>query len=141
MSMTPTIVALDVGERRIGVALANMEARMASPLMTLDRQEYSDIYARIKQLITEHNVQTVVVGLPRGMQGQETQQTASTREFARELEDLCNVTVQFQDEAGTSLLAKEELNTLKKNYDKGDVDKLAATYILRDWLQNAEVVR
>ena len=140
MSMTPTIVALDVGERRIGVALANMEARMASPLMTLDRQEYSDIYARIKQLITEHNVQTVVVGLPRGMQGQETQQTASTREFARELEDLCNVTVQFQDEAGTSLLAKEELNTLKKNYDKGDVDKLAATYILRDWLQNAEVV-
>lgn len=141
MSMTPTIVALDVGERRIGVALANMEARMASPLMTLDRQEYSDIYARIKQLITEHNVQTVVVGLPRGMQGQETQQTASTREFARELEDSCNVTVQFQDEAGTSLLAKEELNTLKKNYDKGDVDKLAATYILRDWLQNAEVVR
>lgn len=138
MSEVRVIIALDVGDRRIGVALANLEARIASPLMTLDRQDYADIFERIKTLITEHNAHAVIVGLPRGMEGQETLQTASARTFASELKQACSTTVYLQDEAGTSLAAKDELNALNKSYQKGDVDKLAATYILRDWLESAE---
>ena len=75
------------------------------------------------------------------MQGQETGQTVSARKFARELEHACSVTVYLQDEAATSLLAKDELEARKKPYKKGDIDKLAATYILRDWLQSAEAIK
>lgn len=138
MSDARSIIALDVGDRRIGVAVANLEARMASPLITLDRQQHADIFNRINELIIEHHAHAIIVGLPRGMEGQETRQTAIARQFASDFEQTCSKPVYLQDEAGTSLAAKDELNALKQSYQKGDVDKLAATYILRDWLETTE---
>ncbi len=139
MAQTHNILSLDVGNRRIGVALASLEARLPKPLLTIDRQEHEDVFVRIKELIAEHEAEAVVVGLPRGMEGQETEQTVIARKFARELEHACMVEVFLQDEAATSLDAKDELEASGKPWEKGDVDKLAATYILRDWLETAEV--
>ena len=107
MIQTHNVLALDVGERRIGVALASMEARMASPLLTLDRREHADIMVRIKQLLAQHEIDTVVVGLPRGMEGQETDQTRSARQFAADLAEVCGLPVHLQDEAATSLAAED----------------------------------
>jgi putative holliday junction resolvase len=134
MTATHNILCLDVGERRIGVALASLEARIASPLLTLDRQETSNVYDTIKQLVHEHAATTVVVGLPRGMEGQETQQTHAVREFAETLGHELRIPIVMQDEATTSVVAEAELQQKGKPYQKGDIDKLAATYILNDWL-------
>lgn len=131
---THTVLALDVGERRIGVALASMEARIAKPLLTIDRNDAGDIFASISKLVQEHKAESVVVGLPRGMEGQETAQTKSSREFAAKLQEVLSAKVYLQDEAGTSLAAEDELKQSAKPYQKVDIDKLAATYILDDWL-------
>lgn len=134
-----SVLGLDVGSKRIGVALASLEARIASPLTTLNVEDYPDVTKKITELVNDNNCEHVVVGLPRGMNGQETNQTAIVREFARKLKASTEAKVYLQDEAGTSILAEEELNRKKKPYTKGDIDKLAATYILHDWLSGANV--
>ena len=134
MTQTHNVLALDVGDRRIGVAVASLEARLASPLLTIDRTKVADICQEVVRLVESHTADALVVGLPRDMEGRETAQTAITRQFVTELQNHVSIPIHFQDEAGTSLEAKAELEARTKNYEKGDVDKLAATYILRDWL-------
>lgn len=142
MTQGHTVISLDVGDRRIGVAVASLEARLPSPLVTLDRKNTDDIFETVMDLVTQQQAVAVVVGLPRDIEGRETAQTAVTRAFAEELRSRLQVPLYMQDEAGTSLLAKAELEEKYKTYEKGDVDKLAATYILRDWLtDHAEGVR
>jgi len=127
------ILALDVGERRVGVALASSIARLPAVVTTIDRREH-DAYEVIAKLVKEHGVSTIVVGLPRGMQGQDTAQTDYCRDFAAELEEAVGMQVVMQDEAATSLEAEEYLKKLGKPYAKGDIDAYAAVIILRDWL-------
>ena len=129
-------LGLDVGDRRIGVAIANNQAKLASPLITLDRLKEDDIVSSIKKIANDNNIKMVIVGLPRGMSGQETEQTIKNRQFAGLVEKALKMPVYLQDEAGTSLKAKDELSLKNKNYQKSDVDKLAATYILQDWIDN-----
>lgn len=64
-----SIIALDVGSRRVGVALANTVARLASPLTTIDRKT-SDVWSLLGKIIDENKVDIIVIGLPRGMSGQ-----------------------------------------------------------------------
>jgi putative holliday junction resolvase len=137
--MSKTVLALDVGERRIGVAIASMDARLATPLLTIDRNQPMDVYEQLKLLVIEHDSEKIVVGLPRGMSGQETAQTLASRQFAEELKKRLGINIELQEEAGTSLEAEEELKAKNQPYNKGDIDKLAATLILQDWLSGATV--
>lgn len=133
----PKILALDVGGVRIGVAAADAQLRFANPLITLTNDE--TIWNRLAALIQEHDVQHIVVGLPRGLQGQETAQTSICREFAEKLSERLKVAVSMQDEAATSVKAEAELRERGKPYEKSDIDALAATYILEDYLQEETV--
>lgn len=128
-----TILALDVGERRVGVAIAGIVARLPRPFMTLNFDK--EIFSAVEQLIKENNVSMIVVGLPRGMSGQETAQTESVKKFAAQLKQFVNCPISYQDEALTSRLAEEELSRTRKIYDKASVDSLAATYILDDFIK------
>jgi putative Holliday junction resolvase len=132
-SKVVTILALDVGEQRIGVAEANSIARIAHPLTTLTHGD--TILTDIAQLIKKQDATMLVVGLPRGMQSQDTQQTQYVRDFITSLQVTVSTPVFWQDEALTSHKAEEELKARKKPFAKGDVDALAATYILDDFLQ------
>ncbi len=129
-----TIIALDVGERRIGVAVANMAARLPSPLSTLARGESS--FRQIQDLIYEHDTVALVVGLPRGLDGQHTKQTIAVEEFKAALEHYVNVPVYWQDEALTSKQAEAELEARRKPYKKEDIDALSANYILEDFMRD-----
>jgi putative holliday junction resolvase len=129
-----SLLALDVGERRIGVALASLQARLASPLTTLIRSESTA--HDIQQLIDAHQAAAVVVGLPRGLQGQHTAQTIAVEEFKAALEQAVSVPVYWQDEALTSRQAEEELRARGKAYKKEDIDALSATYILEDFMRD-----
>lgn len=126
--------ALDVGEQRIGIATMNNTTKLAVPLATLANDEEFD--EMLKGLIEAHHIAILVVGSPRGMEGQETAQTAYARDFAAKLEKTTELPVYLQDEAATSLKAKEELARKGKPYSKEDVDSLAATYILQDFADN-----
>lgn len=127
-----TIVALDVGAQRIGVARANSIARIASPLTTLQHTDH--IFDDITELLRQEQADALVVGLPRGLDGQETDQTGYVRTFIADLQEHISIPVHLQDEALTSVKAEKELQARKKPFAKGDVDALAATYILSDYL-------
>ena len=132
MNVPPdTIMALDIGSKRIGVALTTMIARLPQPLTTIKTKS---AIAEIKSLIEEHQVKVLVVGVPRGINGETTEQTKQTLLFIKELRDNIEVVIHEQDEAITSLQAESELSARGKNYAKSDIDALAATYILEDYI-------
>jgi putative Holliday junction resolvase len=127
-----SILGLDVGEARIGVALANSVARLASPYTTLANTD--SVLEQIHGIIKQEAVGLIVVGLPRNLSGEDTSQTRYCRNFGERLAPFAEVT--FQDEALTSHKAEAELKMRGKVYDKGDIDSLAATYILEDYLND-----
>lgn len=131
MSAQPDyLMALDVGERRIGVAIAQRVARLPRPLKTLERSER--IIEDIKELVSVENVGALVVGLPRGMSGQYTEQTKKTEAFADELKQALPVPVYLSDETLTSVQAESVVGTS----DKAAIDAQAAAYILEDFLHD-----
>jgi putative Holliday junction resolvase len=133
-----TILALDVGGRRIGVAAANVIARIAHPLVTIENDDQT--VAKLKQLVDEEQAISLVVGLPRNLNGNETAQTKEVQDFIDSLRKHVDMPVYWQDEAVTSRQAEAELVERGKPYAKGDIDALAATYILEDFLRdNPEV--
>lgn len=129
-----SLLALDVGSKRIGVALAGSGVRFAKPLTTLEHTE--DIFAEIVGLVQDNQVTVVVVGYPRGLEGQITEQTKSIEAFVEDLKQHLSVPVAWQDETLTSVKAETELESRHKGgmYNKSDVDALAATYILEDYI-------
>ncbi len=127
-----SVLALDVGSARIGVAVASLSARLPRPLTTLSNDE--NVFDRLEAIIKDEDVAVLVVGLPRGLQGQSTGQTEDTTAFAEQLKGRFSLPVHLQDEALTSQQATAELEARGKDYKREDIDALAAVYILGDWL-------
>ena len=128
------ILALDVGEKRIGVARADSSTRIAVPIgfITVDGSEWQ----KIAHLSKMHNTLFFVIGLPRSNEGKETQQSVYARNFAKTLaEKLPGVRIKFQDESLTSVVAEERLKSRRKVYEKGEIDAEAAAIILQDFLE------
>lgn len=132
MTKTTKLLALDVGEKRIGVALADMAVRIAVPFETIE-VDGNEIAAIAKLIITE-STDIVVVGYPRNQAGEVTAQTAYVEQFAAQLTDIAPKLV-FQDESLTSVLAEQQLQSHKRPYSKGDIDAQAAAIILQDYLE------
>ncbi len=126
-------MALDVGERRIGVARCSLDARLPAPLTALEHTD--SVVADIERLVTDNGATALVVGLPRGLDGQHTGQTAYVEEFVELVKPALTIPVYWQDEAVTSRQAEEELQRRGQPYQKGDIDSLSATYILEDFLR------
>lgn len=130
--------ALDVGERRIGVALTSLIARLPAPYTTIDVHETPDTVGWICDFVAKESISVLVVGLPRDMQGRETEQTKKVRMFAKKLEDELAIPVVMQDEAATSINAEAMLKQKGKPYTKADIDAAAAVIILQDYLSEQE---
>lgn len=130
--MLTNYLALDVGRARIGIALANNIARIASPLPTLPNDEH--LPEALKKLITEHDVSKLIVGWPRGLDGQMTDQTRYVEAFMDELARTVTIPMERQDEALTSVKAESELERRGTPYERGDIDSLSAVFILDDFL-------
>lgn len=129
---TSQILALDVGTRRIGVAQADSVSRIAYPLTTIDVD--GNELEKIARLVVDNAPMTLVVGYPRNQSGEPTAQTALVQEFAEKLKPF-EVPIVFQDESLTSVIAEERLQA-QGNYTKADIDAMAATIILSDYLES-----
>lgn len=126
-----TLVALDVGEKRIGVAVADTSIRIAVPFTTLDVDGTE--LKEIALIVVKEAAETIVVGYPRNQSGEPTAQTKYAETFAQQLKDIAKV--EFQDESLTSVLAEQRLASHGKPYTKADIDAQAATIILQDYLE------
>lgn len=136
MDSDGSILAMDTGSRRVGVAIASLAARLPSPLTTITSKGQAEAAAKLAR---EHNTSAIVVGLPRSMDGTGSAQTEQAQKFADDLRQLVAVPVFMQDESVTSIRAEEELESRGKPYSKEDVDSLSATYILEDFLNSPDV--
>ena len=120
------ILGLDVGDKRIGVAVAHEVARLPRPLTTLDHT--ATVQAAIVDLIATEHAHTVVVGLPRQMDGSYSDQTRRAEQFARDLDGVTAADVVLCDETLTSVDAEALLGPGR--HAKGDIDAAAAALIL-----------
>ncbi len=127
-----TFIALDIGEKRIGVAQADNEVRIAFPLCTIDVDEL--LLKRLREVITEAQPSLLIIGYPRNQQGEPTAQTREVERVAKELEVL-GVPIVFQDESLTSILAEDYLKRHNKTYTRADIDAHAAAIILGDYME------
>ena len=128
------LIALDVGTKRIGVAKADSNVRIAVPYSAIEVD--GSEFQKIASLARAWAINSFVLGLPRNASGEETEQSRYVRKFAKQLkETLPDAKICFQDESLTSVEAEKRLKGRKKGYKKGDVDSEAATIILQDFLE------
>ncbi|MGQ9481161.1 Holliday junction resolvase RuvX [Chloroflexus sp.] len=130
------ILALDVGERRIGVAISDADARIAAPLTTINAHTPERAIAQIMQLVQERGVSRVVVGLPLTMRGERGPQAEVVQRFADTLSSALSCPVEMFDERLTSVAAEQMLRNLglKPAKIKAQIDQVAASIILQDYL-------
>lgn len=129
---THNVLALDIGGKRIGLATMRSEVGLAKPLGVVENNE--EVMSRLQKIVEEQNIDVVVVGLPRNLNSEDTEQTLLIRDFAKKLQPRISSKIEFMDEALTSQKAEEELKSRGKAYSKGDIDALSACYILEDFL-------
>lgn len=127
-----TLIGLDVGEKRIGVSVADLSVRIAVPFATVE-VDGNEIQS-IAEIVIKEQADTIVVGYPRNQQGEATAQTEYVEKFTERLEHLDKKIV-FQDESLTSVLAEQQLISHKRPYSKGDIDSQAAAIILQDYVE------
>jgi putative Holliday junction resolvase len=125
-------LGLDVGLKRTGIARASDAARLAEPLLTVAT---ADILTTLKELIKEHGVSAIVIGLPRNLSGSDTKQTSWVRDFVINAKNKIDLPFYWQDEALTSRIAEAKKAVHKHAHD---VDSLAAAIILQDFLETPE---
>jgi putative Holliday junction resolvase len=132
------VLALDVGERRIGVAMSDAGGLLATPLTTLRGKPQERAIAQIVALVRDHGVAEVVVGWPLNMNGEVGPQAQQVRAFADALEAALGYQVQLFDERLTSVVADQILRDLgvKLEKRKERIDEVAASVILQDYLDH-----
>lgn len=131
--MDESLLALDVGAVRIGVARANKIAKIAEPLETVQNDDM--VTDKLKQFIDQQNATLIVVGLPQNRSNEDTEQTTFVRDFVDSLKETIGAPFVFQDEADSSKKAEEILRGRKGSYQKEDIDAEAATLILQDYIE------
>lgn len=123
-------LGLDFGTKRTGVAVSDNDGRMAVVKETIEVEGQQALIDRIKAIIEEDIIESIVVGLPVGLDSQETQQTETARRFIEKLRNHVTVPVQTVDERLTTEMAKTLLTGVKNE----DRDKVAAQILLQNFL-------
>lgn len=133
--MNERIVALDVGDRRIGIAVSDALGITAQPLETYTRIGYGPDVRHIAAIAKSHETNRILCGLPRNMDGTQGFQTEKVREFAGKLEE-AGLQVEFYDERMTTVLAEGALleGNVRREERKKRVDMVAAVMILESYL-------
>ena len=134
------ILALDVGSRRIGVAVSDPLGITAQGLDTIQRQNKRRDFEALERVLTQYQVREIVVGLPLRLSGAEGTQSEKMRLFAGELQARFGIPVHLWDERWTSTEANRVLREAELSIEKRGkaVDRMAAILILQSWLQARE---
>jgi len=136
-------LGVDVGSVRVGVALSDPDGVLATPLATLRRDERdgSDL-RQLAELVVEHEVVEVVVGLPRTLAGREGPAAQAARDYVGALDSVLSVPVQLSDERLTTVMAIRTLSDrgVRGRKQRAVVDQAAAVEILQGWLDARRAV-
>ena len=137
------MLALDVGKKRIGLAISDELGITAQGLETLQRSRIREDLERLGSIVKSSNVQALLVGRPLHMSGSESRQSEYTREFADRLGNYLGIPVVYWDERLTSAEAERMLRTAGASLEekRRAVDRLAAVLLLESYLGYLENVK
>ena len=128
-------LGIDLGIKRVGIALSDNLNMIASPLKTLTYDNKKDLLIQLSKLIFEFDVEIIVLGLPLNMSGTDSLQTKKIRDFKSSLSVL-KVPIIYEDERLSSVSAKRSMVTqnIKTGHNKAEIDMRAAAIILQQYL-------
>lgn len=132
------ILALDHGTKRIGVAVSDELKMIAQPLEYIAAEPFKDFVVRLKELIRVKEVEIIIVGMPRNMDGSYGEAAAKVREFVTVLKEIITVPLRTWDERLTSTQANRVLveGGVRRADRKLKVDKVAAAMLLQSYLDS-----
>ena len=129
------ILGIDLGRKRIGLALGDTESRIAIGLPTLQNDRH--VMDNLQAVIKGERIQKLIVGLPKTMSGETGEQVRYTQKWADKISNLLDVEVVYEDERLSSKMARDGLLSLGHKLKKEDIDQAAAVLILQSYLDRA----
>jgi putative Holliday junction resolvase len=130
------IAALDLGARRIGIAVTDADGLSAHPLRTIERRSFGADLEAIRHALGSRQIDCLVVGLPVNMDGSEGPMARHARNFAARIGQAFGIEVKLQDERLSSFEAEERLgNSVRRGKKKQAIDAVAAVVILENYLE------
>ena len=132
------VLALDFGKKRIGLAVSDELGLTAQGLDTLHRTRVRDDIEALASLVDQYSVSQVLIGIPLHMSGDESRQSAHTREFGERLQRRTGLIVEYWDERWTSVQAERMLRDSGVKVDRkdGTVDRISAVILLESYLDS-----
>ncbi len=134
-------LGLDIGDRRIGVALSDPGSILASPFTIIDRRDERQALEAIIEIIDQNQVKMIIAGLPLSMDGNIGQQAAKVKAFVEILSHRTQVPIEFRDESLTTVEARRIMLTSrsKKNRQRSRDDDVAAAVLLQGYLEERRI--
>lgn len=128
-------LGIDFGTKRVGLALSDRSNIIASPYRTLNYVSEKDLITQLDTVVSENNIEILVLGLPINMKGEDTVQTKKVRNF-KEILSTLQIPIVFEDERLSSVSAINSLilQNVKTGHNKPEIDKTAAAIILQQYL-------
>jgi putative Holliday junction resolvase len=135
--MMGRLLGLDVGEKRVGLAISDKTLTLARPLSTLTRASKLEDFQKIKLICAQNQIDKIVCGLPKTLRNEEGLQAQRVRRYADQLTASIGLPIEFWDERFSSMDAEERLaQASRKKRAKGDIDSAAAAIILQEYLDS-----
>lgn len=134
------IMALDVGSRTIGVACSDALYMTAQGVETIRRTSRAKDFERLLQLINDYEVEEIVVGMPRNMNGTKGERAEKTEEFVERLKEVTTLPITYWDERLSTVMAERSLIAadVSRRKRKAVIDKMAAVVILQGYLDRRQ---
>ena len=128
-------LGIDFGTKRVGLALSDRSNIIASPYRTLNYVSEKDLITQLETVVSENDIEILVLGLPINMKGEDTVQTKKVRNF-KEILSTLQIPIVFEDERLSSVSAINSLilQNIKTGHNKPEIDKTAAAIILQQHL-------
>lgn len=132
------VLAIDHGSKRMGIALSDETATIAQPLEFIPAEPFNDFLARLKQLIVEKQVDQILIGMPRNMDGSYGPAALKVQEFVAVLKETIAIPIKTWDERLTSAQANRMLiqADVRRDKRKQRVDAAAAAILLQSYLES-----
>jgi putative holliday junction resolvase len=137
-------LGLDVGDKRIGLAISDTDGILASPLTVIERREEALDIDAITDIIISRQVERVIVGMPRSMDGSLGRQAEKVKNFTESLSRKTSVPVEYRDERLTTVMAERLMHSTSRRKTKGHAhphrDAQAAALILQSYLDEGREI-
>jgi len=131
------ILAVDMGEKRVGLAISDPMGIIAQPLKTIYRQTNDQVITELKDIVTELSIECIVIGIPYHFNGKKSKMAIEIEKFSEYMAQAISIPIVFEDERLTTRMAEMSLHMMGKKVgnSRGKIDQIAAAHMLQSYLK------